>query len=147
MSAYIDPHDVTSPRVSISNLRPVYDRGEWEFSVALLDWDHKPRVGVRWNGGTDADTKNPSPGNPQSRGLPTWFVLPEEFNFAAIQALLDGGLVGGGTISKANAEKWIYEERDRIQVSPAVAGDKSKANDLERAIINVIKKLKAAGDL
>jgi hypothetical protein len=146
MSAYTDPHNVTSPRVSISNLHPVCDRGEWEFSVALLDWDHKPRVGVRWNGGTDADTKNPSPGNPQSRGLPTWFVLPEEFNPATLQALLDAGLVGGGTIDRANAEKWIREALDRIQVTP-VAGNGSKANDLERTIINVIKKLKAAGEL
>jgi hypothetical protein len=147
MSAYTDPHDVTSPRISISNLHPVCDRGEWEFSVALLDWDHKPRVGVRWNGGTDADTKNPSPGNPQSRGLPTWFVLPEEFSPATLQALLDAGLVGGGTIDKANAEKWIREELDRIQVAPSVAGNKFKAKDLERTIINVIKKLKAAGEL
>jgi hypothetical protein len=147
MGVYTDPHDVTSPRVSISNLHPVCDRGEWESSVALLDWDHKQRVGVRWNGGTDPDTKNLSPGNPQSRGLPTWFVLPEEFSPAILQTLLDAGLIGGRTIDKANAEKWIREALDRIKFAPPVAGNKSQANDLERTIISIIKKLKAAGEL
>ena len=146
MATYTEPHQVTSPRVSISNLRPVYDRGEWEFSVALLDWEHKPRVGVRWNGGTDVDTKSLSPGNPQSRGLPTWFVLPDEFNSATLQALLDGGLVGGGTIDKGNAEKWIREDLKRVQTAPVV-GERAKAIDLEMAIISIIKKLKAAGEL
>jgi hypothetical protein len=79
-----DPKTVKSPRAAVSHLKVVYDGGEqaenrtdWEgWSVAELEWHEEPVLGVRWNG----STKNPAVsaiGNPQSRGLATWFVLPK----------------------------------------------------------------------
>jgi len=43
-------------------------------AVALGLWDGRPVLAMRWNG-TDS---NPT-GHPQSRGFPTWFIIPEKF--------------------------------------------------------------------
>jgi hypothetical protein len=44
------------------------------------DWDGRKVLAARWNG-SSADT---GIGNPQSRGIPTWFILPEWLNEAAL---------------------------------------------------------------
>jgi len=85
---YINPSMVTSPKASISNLKVVYDgdaqgagEGEWVgWSIATFDWNGEPSVGARWNG-SDGNV-----GNPQSRGVPTWFVLPGPLAEAALKA-------------------------------------------------------------
>lgn len=78
--AYFDPRMVISPKASVEagSVSVVYDGGEWQdndawagWSVAELVWDGNSAVGVRWNG----DGKGV--GNPQSRGVPTWFILPD----------------------------------------------------------------------
>lgn len=69
---YIDPKDVISPQRAISDVRVLVDEGEDAYALAVLKWEGEDRLGVRWNGGPD----NPI-GNPQSRGIPTWFLLPE----------------------------------------------------------------------
>ena len=99
--SYIKPQDVLSPKISVSNLRPIYDGGKNNWSAALLDWEQEPRVGIRWNG------ENKQPGNPQSRGLPTWFVMPDELAIPVLRALLNKGLVGGGDIQFVTAEQAI----------------------------------------
>ena len=72
--AYTNPALVTSPKGRLSNLKVLFDGGEHEWSMAKMTWEGEDRVGVRWNGG-----ENDSPlGNPQSRGIPTWFLLPAE---------------------------------------------------------------------
>ena len=81
---YMDPHDVLSPQQSLSNLRPITDTGEWGYSVALLNWEREPSIGVRWNGGMEDGAKKPTPGSPQSRGLPTWYILPPPFELAVL---------------------------------------------------------------
>lgn len=78
---YINPQDVISPKHSVANVRVIYNGGEWDsadpkwtgWAVCELDWEAKPSVGLRWNG-TDGE---PGVGNPQSRGLPTWLIVPE----------------------------------------------------------------------
>jgi hypothetical protein len=50
------------------------------WSLAELIWDDSPAVGVRWNG----DPNEPGVGNPQSRGLPTWLILPRPLAEIAI---------------------------------------------------------------
>ena len=92
--SYIQPHEVVSPKRSISNLVPVCDKGEGEhgFSVVVLDWEQQTRVAVRWN------DRKPSPGNPQSRGLPTWFVMPRVFDVPILETLLLLKMLGGGQI-------------------------------------------------
>jgi hypothetical protein len=71
--AYTDPATVLSPKGSVENLRILHSTGEGGWSVAALDWEGEPKVGVRWNG----HARNPI-GNPQSRGIATWFLMPDE---------------------------------------------------------------------
>lgn len=70
--AYIDPRMVLSPKGRVENLAVIFDGGEGSYSVARMDWDGEPRLGVRWNGGDGEGL-----GNPQSRGIATWFILPD----------------------------------------------------------------------
>lgn len=74
--AYIDPRMVTSPKGRVDRLDVIHDFGEGEYAVATLLWDGLPAVGVRWNGG-DTPGAFQGLGNPQSRGIPTWFILPD----------------------------------------------------------------------
>jgi hypothetical protein len=73
--AYIDPNLVLSPKGRVENLRVIHDGKDGSFSVAEMDWDGNPAVGVRWNGGNEG--KFTGLGNPQSRGIATWFILPD----------------------------------------------------------------------
>jgi hypothetical protein len=50
--------------------------------LALGRWDNRPVLAMRWNG----NDNNPI-GNPQSRGLPTWFIVPGRFNVALVSRL------------------------------------------------------------
>jgi hypothetical protein len=76
----IDSRTVVSPKASIRNLHVVFDGGLWDeanpdwsgWSLSMLQWDGSPAVGVRWNGEMGV-----SVGSPQSRGLPTWFIMPQ----------------------------------------------------------------------
>ena len=70
---YVKPDLVTSPKGRISDLEVIYDGGEGSWSLARMKWDGEESVGLRWNGGSDDHI-----GNPQSRGVPTWFILPDE---------------------------------------------------------------------
>ena len=71
--AYIDPSMVLSPKGRVEDLVVLHDDGEHSFSVARMTWDKHPgAIGVRWNGGEGEGV-----GNPQSRGVATWFILPE----------------------------------------------------------------------
>lgn len=97
--SYVKPQDVISPKTSVSHLRPVHEEKDW--SAALLNFDQQPAVGIRWNG------ENGHPGNPQSRGLPTWFIVPDELAIPILRALLNKDLIGGGDIDPITAEKEI----------------------------------------
>jgi len=70
--AYLPPQSVISPKAHWQLIDVLDDQGAGEISVALGKWDDNPVLGMRWNGTTDSPI-----GNPQSRGLPTWFILPE----------------------------------------------------------------------
>jgi hypothetical protein len=71
---YITPGLVQSPRGRISDLTIIHDDGETSWSLAKMTWDGKEnRYAMRWNGSDD----DHGIGNPQSRGVPTWFILPD----------------------------------------------------------------------
>lgn len=76
---YVRPSDVRSPKRNWSLVHVLFDGGEdapknpSPNSLAVGLWDGKPVLAMRWNGGKE----NPL-GNPQSRGLPTWFIVPEQ---------------------------------------------------------------------
>ena len=75
--AYVNPEAVSSPKSRWRLRRVLYDGGEGNWSVAEGQWENDGFWGevlaIRWNGSSGSEI-----GNPQSRGLATWFVLPEE---------------------------------------------------------------------
>lgn len=84
--SYINPNMVLSPKALVGNLNVLYDGGENEWALAEMTWAEDPVVALRWNGGSE-DPRFPGIGNPQSRGVPTWFVLPDEVGEAVITML------------------------------------------------------------
>lgn len=82
MNNFTDPYTVISPKASVSDLAVLVNTGENGWSLASLKWDGNPVLGVRWNG----HPGNPI-GNPQSRGIPTWFVLPDELTDLVLSRL------------------------------------------------------------
>ncbi len=84
--SYIKPNLVLSPKSSVSELQVIYDDGENSWSLAKMKWDGGDAIGLRWNGGSE-DPKFPHIGNPQSRGVPTWFILPQEIADVVVQML------------------------------------------------------------
>ena len=74
--SYVHPSMVLSPKAMVSALEVVFDGGENQWSVAKFKWKGDPVMGMRWNGGS-GDARFPGMGNPQSRGVPTWFIVPE----------------------------------------------------------------------
>jgi hypothetical protein len=79
MSAYIKPTDVHAPKRFWSLIHVLFDGGEATEenpspnSLAIGRWNNDPVLAMRWNG----NKENPL-GNPQSRGLATWFIVPEQ---------------------------------------------------------------------
>ena len=86
--SYWKPEDVHSPRSYWRLHRVLHDSGEGGWSIAEGQWENdglwKERLAIRWNGTTDAEI-----GNPQSRGLPTWFIVPEGDVEAYLRVALD----------------------------------------------------------
>jgi hypothetical protein len=83
---YITPDRVISPKAHWLLRQILYDGGSpgagTGWSAAVGQWkddDHgwTEVLAVRWNG-----TRESPLGNPQSRGLPTWFVVPPELDAA-----------------------------------------------------------------
>jgi len=75
--AYIDPTTVNSPRTNWTLIEVLTDRGPGDASIAIGTWTEDggtPQrvLAMRWNGNAD----DGGVGHPQSRGLPTWFMVP-----------------------------------------------------------------------
>lgn len=79
---YVIPVEVVSPKRQWTLVSVLYDGGEGSAAVAMGMWDGNPVLAMRWNG----DEGNPI-GNPQSRGLPTWFIVPDEFRNSILDRL------------------------------------------------------------
>ena len=92
MSDYITPDEVTSPRKNWNLIRVLEDGHEPDsfdnrVAIAIGTWreddeDAKTVLGMRWNG-----NKGWPIGNPQSRGLPTWFIIPRRLQDSVIDTL------------------------------------------------------------
>ncbi len=79
---------MTSPRQHWSLIAVLEDKGETSgdsggYSLAIGRWDGAVCLALRWNG----SEKWGRTGNPQSRGLPTWFVIPSQFEEAILSDL------------------------------------------------------------
>lgn len=83
---YVKPDLVVSPKSLVSNLKVIYDGEVNSWALAEMEWGGAEAVMLRWNGGSE-DQRFPGIGNPQSRGLPTWFILPEEIAEVVISML------------------------------------------------------------
>jgi len=81
---YVRANDVVSPKTRWQFISVLRDDGRGNTVFAVGVWDGRPVIGVRWNG----DAENPI-GNPQSRGLPTWFILPSYLNLAVLGTVDD----------------------------------------------------------
>lgn len=79
---------VVSPKKHWSLIAVLEDKGPSEAALALGRWDNNPCLAMRWNGD---NIGNPI-GNPQSRGLPTWFVVPDDYVEAILLSLPDDKL-------------------------------------------------------
>jgi hypothetical protein len=79
---YVRPEKVTAPKRRWALVSVLCDDGEGETALALGTWEGEPRLAMRWNG----SAKRPI-GNPQSRGMATWFLLPPKLNKAIVEDL------------------------------------------------------------
>jgi len=87
MDKYITPDKVTSPRRMWTLIR-VLETGDKPDShgnrvaICIGKWEGETVLGMRGNGDEDSPI-----GNPQSRGLPTWFIIPRRLQDAVIKTL------------------------------------------------------------
>jgi len=70
-STYIEPDKVNSPRRHWTLIVVLDPGSEQDVALCAGRWDNTPCLGMRWNG----SEANPL-GNPQSRGIPTRFIIP-----------------------------------------------------------------------
>ena len=99
--SYINPKNVLSPKSSVRAVRVLEDKQEHSFSIARLRYDGREELACRWNGSDE----EPS-GHPNSRGLPTWFLIPYEMREDIM----------GGVIRRAKNERpHIFEELELIR--------------------------------
>lgn len=91
---YIDPKTVDSPRANWKLIEVLRNGsndkdGDGDAALAIGEWNSHDGSGstrvlaVRWNGNSASLS---GVGNPQSRGLPTWFILPQWMNEAIIDS-------------------------------------------------------------
>ncbi len=88
--SYMPPQMVRSPKNMVHDLEILIDSGEDGWSMAKMKWGEKkpsenihPKeaIGVRYNGNESYV------GNPQARGIPMWFILPESLAKVAKKSL------------------------------------------------------------
>ena len=119
------------------------------FSVAALNWAKNPRIAMRWNGEVEKGSTKLHPGSPQSRGLPTWFIVPEDFALAILDCAIAKGLLGGGTLDRAAAEASAQNAaaaRKHNLESHRSAGPASN-DDLKNQIVRIVRQMKTAGEI
>jgi len=77
---YTPPNEVVSPKKRWGLIAVLDEGTEGTSALAIGRWDGDVVLAMRWNG--DGANRN---GNPQSRGLPTWFIVPEKFYDGILQ--------------------------------------------------------------
>ena len=100
--AYIVPQNVSSPRDHWELVDVLYDGGPQNAAVAFGRWDHREVVVARWNGDDDDGSVL---GNPQSRGLPTWFVLPDWLAVTTLRTLIAQHAAGDLHVQRAALDR------------------------------------------
>ncbi len=123
--------------------------GEGKYSVAFLDWDEKPAVGMRWNGGKSEDgTKHP--GTPQSRGIPTWWIVPDLFELPILIAVMQIGPQGPGIDvqeARTRLNQGIQTRQASISNDTSVQSDTQLNDSVEKAIMRIVVQMKRNGQI
>lgn len=120
---YVDPKTVVAPRNRVHSVKVLYNEGAEGWCAALLDWDGKEVVALRWNGGQESGI-----GNPQSHGKPTWFIVPEKLAPAVLERIeqlaesQEGGLLAGYRAMAGDPER----EKEAYEWSEALIGDAAR---------------------
>ena len=105
--AYIDPKTVDSPKSRIGKVEVRHNHGDW--ALAELEWDGERVLGIRWNG----DEGESGVGSPQSRGHPTWFIVPEELAEAVEKQVTNLGKAGRDKVAEGYRAMARDRERER----------------------------------
>ena len=106
--AYVLPDQATSPKLNWSIIKVLVPSAEEGMAIALGKWDGEPVIGLRWNGTDDSPV-----GHPQSRGLPTWFVVERgDYTEAIIEAL--------PTTERDLVRNFISKKTERRYASPKI---------------------------
>ena len=79
--SYIPPDEILSPRRNWTLIEVLVDMGEDNIALSIGRWDGNKVLAMRWNGTADRRI-----GNPQSRGMGTWFVVPDEYREAILKS-------------------------------------------------------------
>ena len=87
--SYKNPKFINSPKGVVEVVEVIYDgKDDPAYSLAIIKWENTYKLGIRWNIAysewDDYRKQNGQDeciGNPQSRGIPTWFVLPDDMLF------------------------------------------------------------------
>jgi hypothetical protein len=77
----MDPRQVRSPRNKWTLIEVLVDNGGDDDSLVVGEWEGARVLAARWNG------EGKKIGNPQSRGLPTWFILPHRYYVGILATL------------------------------------------------------------
>ena len=117
--AYVNPALVVAPRAVLRSVEILHDTGTGGWSVARLQWGDELRLGIRWNG----DEKSVI-GNPQSRGNPTWFVLPTALEPAVLEEVEHLGM-GDLYEQYKEASEDVEQEAEALEWAEALIGDVS----------------------
>jgi hypothetical protein len=111
---YVAPESVLSPKGMVEDVEVIFDKGpeHGSWSIVKLKWNKNDAVGIRYNG--DAEQSNL--GLPQSRGIPTWFIVPDDIASAVLEAAKglgakkDDALIQGYRAMAADREREVEAE-------------------------------------
>jgi hypothetical protein len=121
--SYVEPAAVLSPRSSVRSVDVIYSTNNGGWSVARIGWENSESVGIRWNGSDDS----PGIGSPQSRGNPTWFILPEELHEVVLAKVEELAISAPGGLLDQYREMAndVQHEKEAAEWSEGLIGDAS----------------------
>lgn len=104
MDRYVPPNEVTSPADKWELKGVLCDEGEGRIAIAFGVWDKVLRIAIRWNG---ESAPSRTLGLPQSRGHPTWFILPDSIGVAVVQLLSVQDAAGSGYVRREDLQRVV----------------------------------------
>jgi hypothetical protein len=121
--SYVEPAAVLSPRSSVRSVDVIYSTGNGGWSLARIGWENSQSVGIRWNGSYD----EPGIGTPQSRGNPTWFILPDDLHDVILKKVEDLIVTAPGGLLDQYREMAndVQHEKEAAEWSEGLIGDAS----------------------